>query len=1057
MRERFYNRWDWLAAGIAASVVLAGYLWTLAPSVTLEDSGEFLTAAYGLGVPHPPGYPIWTMLAWVWVHVWPFGNIAWRGNLLSAIFSAAACGLAALLVARSGREFLLKVGGLWGESDRRVRELAVIASAICTGLLLAFAPVMWSQAVITEVYGLNACLLLAALGVLYRWSFEPEIRWRLYLAAFIWGVGLTAHQTLVLLTVAFPAFIWFTDRKFGRAVLVPVLVVCGLGFLLGIMDTWVLAQKLNVHRDAMIAAGKTDVPGAWTTFKFPLLVYLGLVVGVGYWLREILKDRDWRAAALTLLGVVAVGGLAGGVVSVWWLVLGVAGAIGLGVWIVAIRNRSPDDVRHAKQAWLVYGAVCLGLALYGYLYVAACTNPPINWGYCSEWAGFKQHFTRGQYENVRLDRTFLQFWGQLNMFFDDLQGQFNILYALLALFALFFYRDLSDSARNWLKFLFVGFLCLGLGFIFLSNPTFDKQKQFVDRVFFLPGHCLYALWIGYGLILGLGYLFSEKPVLQRIAVAVAGVVLILPVGSWWRNWSAQEERGHDFGYRFGYLMFKPGRDYPDMERNAILYGGTDPGRFVPTYLIFVESFVPTRTKSRIAKCPESTTFDRRDVYIITQNALADPTYLAYLRDHYSASRPRLDEPSSLTNRSGVYRALFGLAWSGLNRQALYPPEPIWIPSEADSQNAFARYVEELKTRAPLPGEEVRVEDGRVSVQGIAGVMAINSYLTKDIFERNKARHTFYVEESYVIQWMYPYLEPFGIIFKLNNEPLAALPPAMVARDTAYWDALTQDLTSDPKFRRDGMARKTFSKLRSAIGGLYVYRHMVAEAEHAFNQSIELCPDSPEANFRLAQLYVEQRRFDDALQVLEQYQKRDSYNAKIRDAIEQVKKLRADLAATGDLEKQWAAQPGDLAVAMQLARAYAAAQRLEAFDRLVSQLVNTPELSETDYLQLINYNAQLNRRERVAALLEDFTRRHPRHALGWYNYACVLSVQGNCLDGLAALTQALQLDGPDRQVYRAASQDKRLDGCRGLPQFQQLLGGGGAGVTPAPNLPFRLSQ
>jgi hypothetical protein len=394
---------------------------------------------------------------------------------------------------------------------------------------------------------------------------------------------------------------------------------------------------------------------------------------------------------------------------------------------------------------LLYGAVGLGLSLYVYLHFSANTNPPMNWGHCSEWEGFKHHFTRGQYEKVRTERDLLQFWGQLNMFFDDLQEQFNIMYALLALLALFFYRDLGPRDRDWLKFLLVAFLFLGLGFIFLSNPTFDKQKQFTDRVFFLPGHCVFAVWIGYGLILGLGYLVTGSGedaapkkilaggliaavvlrfllaatykgrwavgtgdqillgllvVISAVCIAMAylrnvpemtwgyvlaGLVICLPIVSWARGWTNVEQRDHYFGYRFGYLMFKPGGGYPEMERAAVLFGGTDPGRFVPTYMIFVESFAPTRAKTVHAKCPESATFDRRDVYLITQNALADPTYMAYIRDHYDSSRPRADDPTTLTNRSPLYRAMLGASWRRLGRDTVYPPDPIWIPSEQASQ------------------------------------------------------------------------------------------------------------------------------------------------------------------------------------------------------------------------------------------------------------------------------------------------------------------------------------------------------------------------------------
>src|SRR5207247_2155897 len=291
-----------------------------------------------------------------------------------------------------------------------------------------------------------------------------------------------------------------------------------------------------------------------------------------------------------------------------------------------------------------------------------------------------------------------------------------------------------------------------------------------------------------------------------------------------------------------------------------------------------------------------------------------------------------------------------------------------IPSDRDAQLAFQQYVDELKTRPPMPGEDVKVEGGRVSVQGVAGVMAINGILTKNIFDRNKDKHSFYVEESYVIPWMYEYMEPYGIILKINKEKLTGITPEMVARDTTYWDALFKDLIDDPKFHRDDVAQKTFSKLRSAIGGLYAYRRMIKEAEHAYRQAIQLCPESPEANFRLAQLYVELGRFDDAVAILEGYQKLDQYNPKIRDAVNQIKGMKNQVEETRQLEEQLSAQPNNLQLAMQLAKAYASRQRIDALDNLVNQLVAHAELPPAEFLQLANLYGSINRIDRLLELL-----------------------------------------------------------------------------------------
>src|SRR5687768_10476922 len=56
-----FRKVDWLTAGAAALLVLIGYIYTLAPDVTLEDSGELAVGSYYAGVPHPPGYPVWTI------------------------------------------------------------------------------------------------------------------------------------------------------------------------------------------------------------------------------------------------------------------------------------------------------------------------------------------------------------------------------------------------------------------------------------------------------------------------------------------------------------------------------------------------------------------------------------------------------------------------------------------------------------------------------------------------------------------------------------------------------------------------------------------------------------------------------------------------------------------------------------------------------------------------------------------------------------------------------------------------------------------------------------
>jgi len=97
-----FQRTDWLSFGATTVLVLLVYLFTLAPDVGLDNSGVWSTAAAYGGVSSPPGYPLWTLWAWVFTKLLPFSNIVWRVAVSSAVAGALACGMIALMVSRGG-------------------------------------------------------------------------------------------------------------------------------------------------------------------------------------------------------------------------------------------------------------------------------------------------------------------------------------------------------------------------------------------------------------------------------------------------------------------------------------------------------------------------------------------------------------------------------------------------------------------------------------------------------------------------------------------------------------------------------------------------------------------------------------------------------------------------------------------------------------------------------------------------------------------------------------------------------------------------------------------
>jgi len=281
--------------------------------------------------------------------------------------------------------------------------------------------------------------------------------------------------------------------------------------------------------------------------------------------------------------------------------------------------------------------------------------------------------------------------------------------------------------------------------------------------------------------------------------------------------------------------------------NCIYFGGTDPGRFVPTVLRETSS---------------------KKFHVITQNALADGLYMTFLRKRSDAS--------------------------------------VLLPTPEQANEAFRKYVEDVQAGRIQAGADVKIENGRVVVQGIGGVMAINGILAKWVFDKNKDKHDFFIEESYVLPWMYPYLVPAGVILKLEKEPLpkpqenGKFWTNILYQDSTFWAQLLGEFNTHPEFKTDYVAQRAFSKLRCAIAGIYEFRGIVKAAESAYQQAIAICPASPEASFRLANLYMRLNRADDAIKTLQKLSELDPTNAQVREAINQFEEFqRASKKPTTD--------------------------------------------------------------------------------------------------------------------------------------------------------------
>ena len=196
-------------AMLAFVIPLCLYLLTLAPSVTFFDSGEFITAVSSLGTAHSPGYPLFVNYAKPFTFL-PFGSIAFRVNIATAVSAALACYGVYLL-----SWHLLKDEQLPGEGC--VAGLAGRLTALCAAVTFAGTARLWLQSNHDKPYPLLAfiCALVFYLMLLWRESYRAgeERPSYVYLGAFLCGLGTGAHQIMVLMIPTYSYLLISTDRR----------------------------------------------------------------------------------------------------------------------------------------------------------------------------------------------------------------------------------------------------------------------------------------------------------------------------------------------------------------------------------------------------------------------------------------------------------------------------------------------------------------------------------------------------------------------------------------------------------------------------------------------------------------------------------------------------------------------------------------------------------------------------------------------------------------------------------------------------------------------------
>ena len=334
------------AAALTAAVLgpLGLYAATLPRTVAYEDDGLFLMAGAHLGVAHPPGYPIHTLVVHLFMRL-PFGDPAVLGHLSSAVLGALACG-ALYCCAR-----LL-----------RASPVPALAAAWLFGVSEQF----WSQAIITEVYTLNALLFFAAWALVLLAVRDPGRAWPLWGAAVAWGAGLANH--------------W------------PLTVLATPGLALALLPAWraVLPRLPRLLAAALAAATLPYAWMVWLSHQAPMVSFYGPIDGWGdfwfyvsrqgyggvdvspsagwgdrwsfvVWLaRDLVRQTTLPGAALAGLGLAALARGRGLVAGVADAGSGLVALLGNSVVLIGLLAFDFDEFRLAL--FRPYPLICYGVA-----------------------------------------------------------------------------------------------------------------------------------------------------------------------------------------------------------------------------------------------------------------------------------------------------------------------------------------------------------------------------------------------------------------------------------------------------------------------------------------------------------------------------------------------------------------------------------------------------------------------------------------------------------------------------------------------------------------------
>jgi tetratricopeptide (TPR) repeat protein len=320
-------------------------------------------------------------------------------------------------------------------------------------------------------------------------------------------------------------------------------------------------------------------------------------------------------------------------------------------------------------------------------------------------------------------------------------------------------------------------------------------------------------------------------------------------------------------------------------------------------------------------------------------------------------------------------------------------------------------------------------------------VSLNSAVGEWIFLHNRdkkdgsPRH-FYVEESFPMQWSYPYAIPHGLCYEIAHDKMDVLPPGTAEKDLAWWDDYIKKLDAVPGFRNDDLALHSFAKLRNTGGNIYAFRNMKQESEKAYRQALSMWPGNTETTSNLVNLLSSEGRFKDAWDLIVESLPFDP-NSKILQRLKVATEAR--YKASQDLPQQLMAlqaSPLNRQLLAQVLQNLMILGRMADVDAVLKKAISDSPGDVSFLRDMINFYATQSRIPQALEVAKALQKAQPDQWDVPFTIAKYELITGNRSEGYTSLHKAVLLGGSN--ALQQISREAIFQQISADPAFQQAI-------------------